>query len=78
MAIPNISSLLIERERRNVFQYSAIKVQHGIPTYNSFILVPGNIDTGLEEDGFIFGRDIWGIGKFSEKNSELAEKYGIS
>jgi len=78
MSIPNISSLLIERERRNMFQYSAIKVQHGIPTYNSFIMVPGNIATGVEVEGFIFGRDIWGVGVFSEETSDLAEKYGIS
>ena len=77
MAIPNISSLLIERERRNIFQYSGVRAQHGVPSYNSHLLVPSNIQTGLELDGFIFGRDIWGVGVFSTQTSELGAKYGL-
>ena len=78
MPIPNIASLLIERERRNIFQYSGIRAQHGVPTYNSYLLIPGTIQTGIEVDGFIFGRDVWGVGIFSTETSPLGAKYGIS
>ena len=77
MAIPNIASLLIERERRSIYQYSGARAQHGVTTFNNYLLVPGTIQTGLELDGFIFGRDIWGVGTFSTETSPLGEKYGI-
>jgi len=78
MAIPNISSLLIERERRTLFQYSSARAQHGISTYNNLHLVPANMITGRETEGFIFGRDVWGIGKFGNQTSQLGAKYGIT
>lgn len=78
MAIPNISTLLLERERRTMFQFSQARAQHGIATFNNMHLVPANITTGMETEGFIFGRDIWGIGKFGENTSPLGAKYGIT
>ncbi len=77
MAIPNISSLLIERERRNVSQFSGARPIHGIPTDNDYIFLSGEMQTGVEVEGFIFGRDIWGVGIFGTKTSVLGTKYGI-
>lgn len=77
MAIPNISSLLIERERRTMFQFTHARAQHGLATFDNLNLIPGNIQTGIEVDGFIFGRDIWGVGVFGTTTSPLGAKYGI-
>ncbi len=77
MAIPNISSLLIERERRSLFQYSHIRAQHGVQSFNTLQIIPEDMQEGKEVDGFVFGRDMWGIGQFSEETSPLASKYGL-
>ena len=77
MAIPNISSLLIERDRRNAFQFSGIRAQHGIPAYNNYIFLTNDTQTGIDVDGFIFGRDIWGVGVFSDRTSNIGAKYGL-
>lgn len=76
--IPKISDLLIERERRNMFQFSAARAIHGPQSFNSLSLIPNNIKTGIQNEGFIFGRDIWGVGKFGNSTSKIALKYGIS
>lgn len=76
-SVPNISGLLAERERRNMMQYSYSKAMHGAQTFNSLYLIPNDIKTGIQNEGFIFGRDIWGVGKFGDGTSKMASKYGI-
>jgi len=78
MAIPNIAKLLVERERRDLLQFTNARAMHGISTFNNLALLPNNIMTGKEVDGFIFGKDIWGVGQFSAETSPLGEKYGLS
>jgi len=77
-SVPNISNLLIERERRMMMQFSNSRAMHGAQTFNSLSLIPNDTQTGIQNEGFIFGRDIWGVGKFGSRTSRLASKYGIS
>lgn len=77
MAIPNISTLLEERESRRIFQFSRARAQQGIATFNNLAVVPANVKTGVDEEGFIFGRDVWGVGVFSDETSSIGAKYGI-
>lgn len=76
--IPKISDLLIERERRSMMQFSSSRAMHGAQTFNSLSLIPNDIKTGIQNEGFIFGRDIWGVGTFGSSTSKIASKYGIS
>ena len=74
MAVPNINQLLQDRERRIMFKFTHKRIQHGD---SSLYLIPNNVMTGDELNGFVFGRDIWGVGIFSEFVSKIGEKYNI-
>jgi hypothetical protein len=60
-----------------LFQYSHVRAQHGIQSFDALQVIPADIQEGEEMEGFVFGRDIWGIGQFSEETSPLGSKYGL-
>jgi hypothetical protein len=78
MAITNIADLIAARESRSFSQQSFLKPQHGAITYDmfrEFRPTPGT--AALQMDGFVFGRDTWGVGIFGTETSEIGKSYGL-
>jgi len=78
MPVTNIADLIAARESRNFAQQSFLRPQHGAVTYDmfrEFRPTPGT--TTLQMQGFVFGRDIWGVGVFGTETSEIGKTYGL-
>jgi|ADurb_Cas_03_Slu_FD_contig_21_5088052_length_280_multi_2_in_0_out_0_1 hypothetical protein len=70
-----LEQILSSRDVRNELN-SAQNLMTGlvIPTPLQQFSTFGNVIT---QEGFIFGKSVWGIDKFGTSKSPLAEKYGL-
>lgn len=77
--ITTIGKLLEKRESRIYRNKSHLTQMAGALDYQHYTAIDIEQNTrDIDPEGFVFGRDIWGIGVYGTENSKYAAKYGIS
>lgn len=77
--IADIGKLIESREARTYRNKSHLTQMAGALDYQHYTAIDiGENIRDIDPDGFVFGRDIWGIGTYGTGTSKYAAKYGIS